>query len=44
MEFKNLFPYWEDNEEILKGQLELGKTVGEKLKLLEVLQQLEKYV
>ena len=42
LEFKNLFPSWEENEEITQRQIEAGRSVGEKQKLMTVLSQLEK--
>jgi len=42
LEFKNLFPFWHDDEDVVKRQLEAGHTPGEKRKLSVVLSQLEK--
>ena len=43
LEFKNLFPYWIDDEDITNRQIEAGHKPGEKLKISTVLSQLEKY-
>lgn len=42
LEFKNLFPWWEESEDITQRQLEAGRKQGEKQKLNVVLSQLEK--
>lgn len=42
LEFKNLFPFWEDNEDATKSQLERGRKQGEKMKAIDVLNQLER--
>ena len=43
LEFKNIFPHWEEQEEITKLQTEAGFQQGEKRKLVTVLDQLSKY-
>lgn len=42
LEFTNLFPHWVVDDELTKAQLDNGKTYGEQLNFLDVLQQLEK--
>lgn len=42
LEFKNIFPYWKESEEITKMQQEAGHIQGQKQNLLTVLEQLSK--
>ena len=44
LEFINLFPFWDRNEDVARLQLDAGRVAGQKQKMTVVLEQLSKYV
>ena len=42
LEFKNLFPFWDEREDVALIQRELGRKDGEKLNVVDILNQLER--